>query len=416
MSASADEPGGGGAGRGLLLRSGVLLTVAIGLANILNAAFQFSLARILEPDEYALLAALFAIVVVAAIPPLAFQATAAREVSVRLEHGDERGAGMFLRGMARSVVFWGTVLALAGIAVAVVVTLAGMDDRLAAGATVITIAAALGIPVVWGGLQGSGRFYSLSGAHVLFAGARLAVGLAIAFAGGSVGAVMVGVAGATMLTLLLTALPIRSLFEAGRGAARQALATRANAGAALGLTALWALMYSDLLVARLAFDGDEAGAYAAAAVASKVLLLVPIAATTVLFPRVAVLHDRAEERRYLLMGLGVVAAASALATAFAWIFAEPLIDLLFGSEYEAADAWLGPLCLAMSLYGLAIVYLYHFLALGRSRVAAMLAVLLAAQIVAYALLHDEPADLIGIQIVFGVLTVIACETWYHLRR
>ena len=140
-----------------LVRSGVLLTLAVGLANLLNAAFQFSLARILEPDEYALLAALFAIVIVAAIPPLAFQATAAREVSVRLEHGDERGAGMFLRGMARSVVFWGTVLALVGIAVAVVVTLAGMDDPLAAGATVITIAAALGIPVVWGGLQGSGR-------------------------------------------------------------------------------------------------------------------------------------------------------------------------------------------------------------------------------------------------------------------
>ena len=64
----------------------------------------------------------------------------------------------------------------------------------------------------------------------------------------------------------------------------------------------------------------------------------------------------------------------------AWVFAEPLIDLLFGSEYEAADAWLGPLCLAMALYGLAIVYLYHFLALGRERVAVVLVSLLAAQI------------------------------------
>ena len=64
-----------------LVRSGVLLTVAVGLANVLNAVFQFSLARILEPDEYALVAALFAVVIVAAIPPLAFQATAAREVS-----------------------------------------------------------------------------------------------------------------------------------------------------------------------------------------------------------------------------------------------------------------------------------------------------------------------------------------------
>jgi O-antigen/teichoic acid export membrane protein len=397
-----------------LVRSGVLLTLAVGLANLLNAGFQFSLARILEPDEYALLAALFAVVIVAAIPPLAFQATAAREVSVRLERGDEQGAGTFLQGMARSVLFWGNILALVGIGTAVVVAVAGMDDPLAAGATVITIAAALGIPVVWGGLQGSGRFYSLSGAHVLFAGTRLAVGLAIALAGGSVGAVMVGVAAATMLTLLLTALPIRSLFEAGRGAARQGLATRANVGAALGLTALWGLMYSDLLVARLAFSGD-AGAYAAAAVASRVLLLVPIAATTVLFPRVATLGDRARERRHLAAGLAVVVAASALATALAWVFAEPIIDVLFGSEYAAAESWLGPLCLAMALYGLAIVFLYHFLALGRARIAGALVLLLGAQIVAYALFHAEPADLIGVQIVFGAATVVACEAWYLLR-
>ena len=399
-----------------LVRSGVLLTLAVGLANLLNAAFQFSLARILEPDEYALLAALFAVVIVAAIPPLAFQATAAREVSVRLERGDEQGAGVFLQGMARSVLFWGNILALVGIGTAVVVALAGMDDPLAAGATVITIAAALGIPVVWGGLQGSGRFYSLSGAHVLFAGTRLAVGLAIALAGGSVGAVMVGVAAATMLTLLLTALPIRSLFEAGRGAARQALATRANVGAALGLTALWALMYSDLLVARLAFSGDEAGAYAAAAVASKVLLLVPIAATTVLFPASRHSTIAPVSGSHLAAGLAVVAAASALATALAWAFAEPIIDLLFGSEYAAAESWLGPLCLAMALYGLAIVFLYHFLALGRARIAGVLVLLLGAQIVAYALFHAEPADLIGVQIAFGAATVVACETWYLLRR
>ncbi len=192
-----------------LVRSGILLTVAVGLANVLNAVFQFSLARILEPDEYALLAALFAVVIVGAIPPLAFQATAAREVSARLARGDEQGAGVFLHGMGRSVNVWGAVLGAAAIAAAGIAALAGMDDPLAVGATVLTIAAALAIPVVWGGLQGAGRFAELSGAHVLFAATRLATGLAIALAGGSVGAVMIGVAAATMLTLGLSALPIR---------------------------------------------------------------------------------------------------------------------------------------------------------------------------------------------------------------
>ena len=107
---------------------------------------------------------------------------------------------------------------------------------------------------------------------------------------------------------------------------------------------------------------------------------------------------------------------STLLTAVAWIFAGQLIDLLFGSEYEAADSWLGPLCLAMALYGLGIVHLYHFLALGRARFAMLLGLLLAAQVVAYGLLHDSPGELIGIQIAFGAATVGAAEAWYLLRR
>ena len=31
-----------------LVRSGIVLTIAVGLANLLNAVFQFSLARILD--------------------------------------------------------------------------------------------------------------------------------------------------------------------------------------------------------------------------------------------------------------------------------------------------------------------------------------------------------------------------------
>jgi len=416
VSVSGDEAGGGAAGRRVLLRSGILLTLAVGLANVLNAVFQFAMARILEPDDYALLAALFAVVLVGAIPPLAFQATTARSVAAELTDGRPAAAASVLRGTLRAVLAWTAALLVLAAIATVVAAAVGLDDALAVGATAATIAVALAIPVVWGGLQGAGRFTALSGAHVLYAGTRVAVGLAIGLASGSVAAVMLGLAGATALTVIVTALPLRSLLATAEPVRRRSLATRPNAGAALGLTALWALMYSDLLVARLAFSGDEAGAYAAAAVASRVLLLVPIAATTVLFPRVAVLHDRARERRHLAAGLAVVAAASTLLVGFAWVFAGTLIDVLFGDEYAAAEPWLGPLCLAMALYGLALVYLYHFLALGRARISVVLVLLLVAQMVAYGLFHAEPSELVGVQIAFGAVTAVACETWYHLRR
>jgi hypothetical protein len=70
----------------------------------------------------------------------------------------------------------------------------------------------------------------------------------------------------------------------------------------------------------------------------------------------------------------------------------------------------------MALYGLAIVYLYHFLALGRARIAVVLALLLGLEIAAYGMFHGEPADLVGVQIAFAAGTVAACEMWYLLRR
>ena len=403
--------------RRALIGSGLLLAVAVAAANALNAVFQFGLARILDRGEYSLLAALFAVVLIGAVPPLAFQATTARSVASSLAEGREAEAGAHLRGTLRSVLLWTVVLLGLTAIVVPIAAAAGLDESLAIAATAATVAIALVIPVVWGGLQGAHRFRDLAGATLLFAGSRLAAGLVIGAAGGSVGAVMIGVAGATALTAAVSVLPLRGLLSktARTDLPRLKLATLPNAGAAVGLTALTALAMSDLLVAKLAFPSGQAGDYAAASVGARVLLLIPIAVTTVLFPRVATLRDRRRERTHLLAGLLAVGITAAIATVLLWTLATPLIDATFGSKYEDAASWLGPLSVAMAMYALATVYLYHFLSLGRSRFALVLTGLLAAQILIFAFLHGSPRELIGVQIGVSAATLVACEAW-HLAR
>src|SRR5213080_4840375 len=70
-----------------LLGPGLFVGGAVIAANGLNAAFQIALARILEPSEYSLLVALVVVTLIAAVPPLAFQAAVAREVAVALAEG-----------------------------------------------------------------------------------------------------------------------------------------------------------------------------------------------------------------------------------------------------------------------------------------------------------------------------------------
>jgi O-antigen/teichoic acid export membrane protein len=399
-----------------LLGPGLFVGGAVVVANGLNAAFQIALARILSPSEWSLLLALVIVTLIAAVPPLAFQAAVAREVAVALAEGRRADAGASLRDTVRGLLPWAlAVLALGGVAYPVLVAL-GRGDAGATVATAATISGALVIPAVWGGLQGARLFVTLGLAHLIFAGTRFAAGLGIGLAGGDAAAVMGGVAAATAFTLGLTLLPLRDLWRAADRSTGRRLATLPNAAAATGLTVLMALSTVDFLVAKLAFPSNVAGAYGVASVAARVLLLVPIGVTVVLFPRVATLRDPARERRHLLAGLGVVALVGAVTTALLWSLAGPLVRAIFGHEYAAAIPWLGPLALAMALYALTTVYLYHFLSLARTRFALVLVGVFAAQLVAFALLHGRPAELVGVQIAAAAVTLAAAELWYLLRR
>jgi O-antigen/teichoic acid export membrane protein len=399
-----------------LLGPGLFVGVAVIVANGLNAAFQIALARILSPSEWSLLLALVIVTLIAAVPPLAFQAAVAREVAVALAEGRRGDAGVSVRDTVRGLLPWAlAVLALGGVAYPVLAAL-GRGDAGATLATAATISGALVIPAVWGGLQGARLFVILGLAHLTFAATRFAAGLGIGLAGGGAAAVMGGVAAATAFTLGLTLLPLRDLWRAADRSTGRRLATLPNAAAATGLTVLMALSTVDFLVAKLAFPSNVAAAYGVASVAARVLLLVPIGVTVVLFPRVATLRDPARERRHLLAGLGVVALVGAVTTALLWSLAGPLVRAIFGHEYSAAIPWLGPLSLAMALYALATVYIYHFLSLARTRFALVLVGVFAAQLVAFALFHGRPAELVGVQIAAAAVTLAAAELWYLLRR
>ena len=398
-----------------LLGSGLFVGLATFAANGLNALFQIALARVLSPAEYSVLVALIVITLIAAVPPLAFQASVAREVALELDGGRRNRAGAALRDTVRGLVPWALGVLLLGGVVSAVMALAGSGNAAATFATTATIAFALVIPAVWGGLLGARLFLAFGLAQLAFAGTRFAAGLGIGLAGGDAAAVMAGVAAATAVTLGLTFLPLRELWHAAERTRRRRLATLPNAAAATGLTILMALATVDVLVANLAFSSNTAGAYGVASVCARVQLLLPIGVVTVLFPRVATLRDPERERRHLLAGLGVVATLGALVTAVLWVFAGPIVDDIFGEKYHAAVPWLGPLALAMALYALATVYLYHFLSLARTRFALVLVVIQVAQLVAFAVLHGSPRELIGIQIVAAAVTVAAAEAWYLLR-
>jgi O-antigen/teichoic acid export membrane protein len=402
-----------------LTRSGLLIGAATAWGMGLNIVFHFALAHILDPGEYSLLASGLVLIYIVTIPAVALQAAVARDVASHLAAGEEVEAGVALREslLAVSRLMIGLVLVGAVLAYPAIVLLNVHRElfMVAVGASAI---AALVLPAAWGGLQGAQRFGALGFNQALTATAKLIVGAGLALAGIGVTGIMFGVAGATAAAAIAALVPLRGLWELGHGQPlnpRRLFSVYVTAAAVI--FSLFAILTSiDLLVARAAFTPHVAGLYAAASVGARTLLLLPVAVTTVLFPRVATLQDAARERRHLVAGVAVVAAGAALGTAIMFLAPGPILDIAFGPSYRGAGSWLGPLGLAMSFYAVANVYCFHFVSLGRMRYAVVLGGVVIAQICLFAALHARPAQLVGIQIGCGLATVVASELFDRLTE
>lgn len=395
-----------------LLRSGAIVAVAVAVSNLLNVIFQLVTARLLPPAEYSLLVTLFSVLLIVNVPILSLQASVARRVAQAMADGDSGAAGAVMIESLRPLARWGAIIVAMGAALAIPFAIAFNVERelpfLAAGAAIL---ATLPLPVTWGGLQGVERFGVLGGSQLLYGVLKLVAGVALGLLGFGAAAIVFGVAVATVLAFAASLIPLRPLLAAGLRRARGTLRlfdpyTR---GAAAILILIAALTNLDLIAARAFLDTSEAGAYAAVSVAARSLLLLPLIATTVLFPRVATLRNLTAERSHLLGGLAVVGALGVIPMALFFAVPGELIEIGFGPEYLAGADWLGPLAGAMLVYALAEVYMFHFLALGRLRYGWILAASQALQLVLLAFLHGSAEHIIAAQIITASALLVASE-------
>jgi O-antigen/teichoic acid export membrane protein len=400
--------------RARLVRSVLAVGLGVGAANLLHFFFHLVEARILQPAEYATLASLLAVVLVVTVPILAVQATVAREVAVRLADEGPTQAGLVLRESARWLARWSAVL-LAAIAVLAVPLALLFDVRrpLPAVATVAKLLATVTFPVAWGGLQGTGRFLGLGAAQAGFAALKFLFGVALGLAGLGSAGVMFGVAAAAAISVALAFRPLRPIWNAARRLPHRPMkVVGRHAVAAVITLGLFALLTNvDVMVARIALPETVAGLYAATSVAAKTLLLIPLAVTTVLFPHVATLRDRASERFHLVAGLVTVGALGLVATAILLIWPRPLLNIAFGGEYVDAAPWLGPLAGAMALYAVAQVYVFHFLSVDRGGYAAVLGAISVLQVAGFVAFHGDPMALVRVQIITGLVTLLVSEVF-----
>ncbi len=402
-----------------LLRSGAMVSAVALLANGFNVIFHFATARLMGRDEYSLLTTMFAVFLVATVPLVAIQATVTREMAALLTQGDEHGAGLVLRSSLRTVLRAG----LAAVLVATVlfyplIAILHIDRPLPVIAVIIAFLVQIPSPIAGGALQATDRFGVLSWTQALQSTLKLIAGVGLAALGFGASAVTLGFAAATLLSVSVMFYVLRPMLAGTRGQPLppRRIIGRYAFGAAIALGANTILLNADLIWARGSLGPSTAGLYAAASVATSVLLLIPIGLNTVLFTRVVKLGGHEGQRSSLAIGLVAVAVIATPCVAALFLIPEQLLHIGFGSAYDGAAPWLGPLGIAMALYALSLVYLNHLLALGRSGIAWMMLGFAGLQQLLFIAFHESGPDIVTVQIVTAALVLVGCEVYLRVSR
>jgi glycosyltransferase involved in cell wall biosynthesis/O-antigen/teichoic acid export membrane protein len=338
------------------------VAVATLLANGLALVLTMLLARALGVEDYGALAALSSALFVVAVPGAVLQAAIARGATPR--RADLRRWTAALLAAAAGLGALGAVgrEPLAG--------LLGVDTEWAAAA-VLPAGVLASAPALWrGAFQSAGRYPPVAASLLLEGAGRLIAALVLVQAGlGVAGAVVAVAAGA-----LAGAMPLALRSPEDGAPVRLRALAAANAAGLAALTLCALIQHLDVVVAQHRLDGAAAGAYAAAAVASKVVVWVAIGLSLALLPELSRHARRAgDDRGRLARTLALVALVSAPLVLVCTVAAGPVLRLVFGSGLDGAATALPWLALAMALFACAAVAVQHALAIGRRTVVALVA-------------------------------------------
>ena len=346
------------------------LAGAMIVTNVVALALTIVFGRILGTGGYGEVAALISAFLILSVPGQALQLVTARSATL-----GELGEGGALRATLEG---WTVRLAVAAVVAFAIGALLRRPLADIVGVEAVWGAAAL-LPtaVTWvllsiqrGALQAIGAYRDVGASMVLEQVARLAIGATLAVAGlGATGAYLGSPLAMVAMVIVLDGRLRRALGHAvGPGLRSLRRHARTGAAAMVGLAVIAALQNIDVIVAKHRLADDPAGAYAAAAVAAKVVVWVSIGLALWVVPEAA---RRAAAGRdplgVLLRGLALLVAAALPALAIFAVAPELLLKAGFGPKFGPGGDALLLLGVAMSVLAAVGLSTQYLLALHRWR-------------------------------------------------
>ena len=401
--------------------SGALfLLVATTVANVLAYGYQVVQARLLKPEQYAALTALFGILILESVSSQVIQSATATLAARYRAHENDAALHAFVRRW--SVRIGGGAAVLGAIIVVASPLIAGALSLPAISVALLGLALFLALSFTFaiGLLQGLAHFVWMGSALIVQAGSRLAIGVGLVLVGLGVDGAFTGATAAIAVSLIVTAIPLWALFQRARGAKAIELGaseSRFFALAAVVLLAYAALTNIDAVLARSLLGPDQAGAYAGAITMGKIVLFAPIAVGFLLLERTARAHAKREDTdRMLFLALGFVLVTSGLVAVAYLVAPELLVPIVVGPQYPDTAKIVGIYGIAALSNALLNLWIAYFIGRGEMRIGFLLALAVIVELALLVTTVSDAASMARVVLIVALVTQSAAIATFVLVR
>ncbi|MBX4196787.1 oligosaccharide flippase family protein [Candidatus Pacearchaeota archaeon] len=343
-----------------LLSGSIILFVTFNAFQAFNYFFHFLMARFLTVAEYGILATLFSILYILAIFSESIQTILAKYSSQENDPGKLKN--IFKKSLKRSLVF-AVLLGVCYLAVIFVVSpLLKIPFPLLVLNGLIIFYSFL-IPIPRGIMQGKKMFVSLGVNMIIEGFLKLLGAFLLVMIGWKVYGAITATIIAGLIAFLYSFITLRSIFSQKEKAAATPDIYRYSKPVFLATLTTLVLYSADIIIARIMFSPDIAGAYAIASMMAKTVFFATQPITKAMFPLTA--QSKGKKEKLFMKALILIGICIVVALTLFFFFPNIIIKVFSGKVIVQSSSILFYLGCAVSLLSLGYATLSYKLSIGR---------------------------------------------------
>jgi len=351
-------------GKDELVKGSLVLFFMMNAYNLLNYIFHFSMARMLGPSGYGVLAVLMSFVYIFNVPSESIQNIITNytiKLNIKKEYGKVKF--LFFKSLKKSVII-SFIIFLVLIPITIFLSAFLKIDFFLFLITCSLIFFILSLPVLRGILQGRKKFFSLGSNMILEGFIKVIFSIFLVFAGwkvyGAISAVLISI----LLAFIFGFFFIKEIMKTKEEKVEFKGIYSYSTPFLISILAIVLIYSLDIILAKRFFSSEIAGKYAVASMLGKMIFFGTFAISKAMFPLSSESYENGKKTLFLLKkSLKIVFLISGIALLAFLFFPSLIIRILFGSAYMGVSGILFIIGLSLTilsftnlivLYGLSI--------------------------------------------------------------